>query len=42
MTDDDTGDSLWDTSFNGNGYALQVEKKRYRKKVPDTFWLVSD
>jgi hypothetical protein len=25
MTDDDSGDSLWDTSFNGIGYALQVE-----------------
>ena len=25
MTDDDNGDSLWDTSFNAIGYALQVE-----------------
>jgi len=25
MTDDDKGDSLCDTSFNGIGYALQVE-----------------
>jgi hypothetical protein len=25
MTDDDNGDSLCDTSFNGIGYALQLE-----------------
>lgn len=25
MTDDDNGDWLWDTSFNGIGHARQVE-----------------